>query len=112
MDKLSFTFGVLSICGLEWLALRHGELFPFAYYFIMSVLIGLRFYLYKQEKYELFMLDFCYFMNISVMVQTAFFPDWMLWFKANYVMTLGPLMVAIIIWKNSLVFHRNGFSNK
>jgi len=105
MDKLSFTFGVLSICGLEWLALRHGELFPFAYYFIMSVLIGLRFYLYKQEKYELFMLDFCYFMNISVMVQTAFFPDWMLWFKANYVMTLGPLMVAIIIWKNSLVFH-------
>ena len=25
--------------------------------------------------------------------------------QANYVMSLGPLMVAIILWKNSLVFH-------
>ena len=25
--------------------------------------------------------------------------------KANYVLCMGPLMFAIIIWKNSLVFH-------
>jgi len=105
IDKLSFTFGVLTICGLEWLALRHADWFPIAYYVIMSALLVARFFLYRADKYELFMIDFCYFMNASVMLQTALYPNHLLWFKANYVMSLGPLMVAIILWKNSLVFH-------
>ena len=69
--------------------------------------------------------DFCYFVNLSVALQTAFFPDHLLWykvsiktnisrqcdlnlnniFKANYMLAMGPLMTAIMVWKNSLVFH-------
>ncbi|XP_023337252.1 uncharacterized membrane protein C776.05 [Eurytemora carolleeae] len=51
------------------------------------------------------MLDFCYFMNLSVIVQTAFFPNSLMWFKANYVLCMGCLMLAILVWQNSLVFH-------
>ena len=51
------------------------------------------------------MLDFCYFVNFSVVLQTAFFPDNLLWFKANYVLCMGPICIAIMVWKNSLVFH-------
>jgi len=105
VDKLSFTFGVLCLCGSEWLALRHADWFPLYYYAIMTMLLVWRFIAYSKDKYQLFMLDFCYFVNFSVILQTAFFPENTNWFKANYILCMGPLMFAIIVWKNSLVFH-------
>jgi len=105
VDKLSFTFGVLCICGSEWLALRHADWFPLYYYTIMTMLMVWRFIAYSKDKYQLFMLDFCYFVNLSVILQTALFPTNTNWFKANYILCMGPLMCAIIVWKNSLVFH-------
>jgi len=105
IDKISFTFGVLCICGSEWLALRQPDLFPLYYYVMMTILMLWRLFTYSKDKYQLFMLDFCYFVNLSVVLQTAFFPTNINWFKANYILCMGPLMCAIIVWKNSLVFH-------
>jgi len=105
VDKLSFTFGVLCLCGSEWLALRHADWFPLYFYTIMTMLLVWRLIAYSKDKYQLFMLDFCYFVNLSVILQTAFFPTNINWFKANYILCMGPLMCAIIVWKNSLVFH-------
>merc|ERR1712240_220425 len=105
VDKLSFTFGVLCICGSEWLALRHADWFPLYYYAIMTMLLVWRLITYSKDKHQLFMLDFCYFVNLSVALQTAFFPTDLNSFKANYALCMGPLMFAIIVWKNSLVFH-------
>jgi len=105
IDKLSFTFGVLCICGSEWLALRHADWFPLYYFTIMSALLLWRLVTYTKDKYQLFMLDFCYFVNLSVVLQTFFFMSDINWFKANYILCMGPLMFAIIVWKNSLVFH-------
>ena len=51
------------------------------------------------------MLDFCYFMNVSVLVQCFLFPSCLPWYKANYVLCMGVLMNAIVVWQNSLVFH-------
>ena len=51
------------------------------------------------------MLDFCYFMNVSVLAQCFLFPDHVAWYKANYVLCMGVLMNAIVVWQNSLVFH-------
>ena len=42
-----------------------------------------RYYDYASQKAELFMLDFCYFINLSVICQTAFYPDNLMWFKAG-----------------------------
>jgi len=105
IDKLSFTFGVLCICGSEWLALRHAEWFPLYYFTIMTTLLIWRLITYTKDKYQLFMLDFCYFINLSVVLQTFLFMSNINWFKANYILCMGPLMFAIIVWKNSLVFH-------
>merc|ERR1719323_1154639 len=72
---------------------------------IMAFLMAYRFQDYYAQKYHLFMLDFCYFMNLSVIVQTSIYPDNLPWFKANYVLCMGTLMSAIVMWQNSLVFH-------
>jgi len=105
LDKISFTMGVIVICLSEWLILRQPNLFSYFYYTVMAILLAYRYYDYALQKAELFMLDFCYFVNLSVVLQTGFFPDNLLWFKANYVLCMGPICIAIMVWKNSLVFH-------
>ena len=56
IDKLSFTFGVLCICGSEWLTLRHADWFPLYYSVIMTCLLLWRLITYTKDKYQLFML--------------------------------------------------------
>lgn len=105
-DKFSFTLGVIVICLSEFLILRMPNLFQYFYFALMSVLIAWRYYDYSLIKSELFLMDFCYFVNLSVFLQTVFYPDDLAWFKANYVLTQGPICIAIVVWRNSLVFHR------
>merc|ERR1711971_1473225 len=104
IDKLSFMFGVMCIVLTEFLALREPQWFTMFHATIMFLLVY-RFQDYYAQKYHLFMLDFCYFMNLSVIVQTSIYPENMPWFKANYVLCMGTLMSAIVMWQNSLVFH-------
>lgn len=104
-DKISFTMGVITIVGSEWLALRHPEMFPLYYYFIMTMLLIWRWITYSRDKYQFFMLDICYFVNLSVIIQTNLFPENLVWYKANYVLCMGPVLTAIVTWRNSLVFH-------
>ena len=105
LDKFSFTLGVMTICLSEWLLLRIPQLFPTFYVTLMSLLLAWRFIDYKSIKSELYMLDFCYFVNLSVAVQVLFYPNNQHWFDANYVLSLGPICIAIVVWHNSLVFH-------
>merc|ERR1712241_493736 len=105
VDKLSFTCGVTCIVLTEFLALRYPQYFTSFYLVLMTGLLTNRYMEYRAENYHLFMLDFCYFMNVSVLMQTILFPDCLVWFKANYALCMGVLMMAILVWQNSLVFH-------
>ena len=104
-DKFSFTLGVLTISLSQWLILRYPNYFPLFWMALTSLLWIHRFIDYSAHKFELFMLDYCYFVNVSCALQITLYPNHLGWFQANYVLTLGPILLAIIIWKNSLVFH-------
>lgn len=71
----------------------------------MTFLFVLRYVNYKEAKFQFFMLDFCYLVNFSCMIQTFFYPDHLVWFVANFAASMGPLASAIVVWRNSLVFH-------
>jgi len=105
VDKLSFTFGVTCIVVTELLALRYPQYFTAYYLVLITGLLTNRYIEYSASKDHLFMLDFCYFMNASVLIQTILFPNCLIWYKANYVLSMGVLMMAIVVWQNSLVFH-------
>ena len=70
-----------------------------------------RYLTYKAIKNQFFMLDFCYFLNVSVLLQSlACTPSsdsgfCGSWFKSNFMLSHGPIALAILAWKNSLVFH-------
>ena len=66
IDKLSFTFGVLCICGSEWLTLRHADWFPLYYSVVMTCLLLWRLITYTKDKYQLFMLG-----HISLRLQSV-----------------------------------------
>ena len=104
-DKFSFTLGILTICLSQWLAVKQPDYFVYFWVPLTIVLWIYRFVDYASQKFELFMLDFCYFINASVAVQVIFYPNHLEWFQANYVLTMGPIYFAIIVWRNSLVFH-------
>ena len=104
-DKFSFTLGILTICMSQWLAMRNPDYFVYFWVPLTIILWIYRFVDYASQKFELFMLDFCYFINVSVAIQVIFYPNHLEWFQANYVLTTGPIYFAIIVWRNSLVFH-------
>ena len=97
LDKFSFTLGVLTIVFSEWCLLRKPHLFPAFYAALMLFLMAWRYVDYKAQKYQLFMLDYCYFVNLSVVIQYFFFPDNREWFDVNYVMCSGPVCMAIVV---------------
>ena len=75
----------------------------------LSKFYSFRFFTYRAEKAHFYMIDFCYLVNLSVILQTLFcgcegeFCG--SWFQTNYILTQGPIATAIILWANSLVFH-------
>ena len=88
-----------------------------------------RYLTYKAIKNHFFMLDFCYFVNVSSSFPISQHCDILshhqisvllqsltcsmdsdsgfcsTWFKSNFVMSHGPIAIAILAWQNSIVFH-------
>ena len=112
VDTFNFTLGVGLTLFTEYIILAHPELFPTFFRVLLSFMMIHRFYDYQKTKFHYFMLDFCYFMQISTYMQMYSCPSSAssemceIWFKSNHVLSHGPIAFAVIAWKNSLVFHR------
>jgi len=104
-DSISYVFGLIIIFLGEYLVLREPQLFTTFYIIILTILVIRRFFEYKSEKSLLFMLDLCYFVNISCLVQLIFFPNCQQWHLCNYALSLGSLMNAMVVWQNSFILH-------
>ena len=92
-DKLSFVFGVVTLLLLQFLVLTQPQLVrlllttsadstipatspifvppqvPHAYTIILLFLLSQRLPLYLKDNFGLFFFDFCYFMNLSTILQ-------------------------------------------
>ena len=80
-------------------------LLPYLYTLQFSVLIPWRFFKYRREKYEYFLLDFCYFGNIALLLYLWLFPDNPELFVTVFAVSAGPMLTASALFRNSLVFH-------
>jgi len=113
LDKLAFTFGVLNLVAVAYfLQAGKGE-FAFWYSFIMPLLLLARVYHFRSLNWHYFLFDFCYFtvMLTFVGLLGAFAltstssssasdccPS--LFFRVCFVLSVGPLPIAIILWRN------------
>jgi hypothetical protein len=104
-DRISFFLGVLVMCVTEWVLLVTPESFWMLYILIAIPAIVVRVYTYCDNYMGYFLIDFCYFVNLSCVLQIFLAPENVSWMRINFVCANGPLAVASIAWRNSLVFH-------
>eukprot|EP01118_Nematostelium_gracile_P007413 TRINITY_DN2414_c0_g1_i1.p1 TRINITY_DN2414_c0_g1~~TRINITY_DN2414_c0_g1_i1.p1 ORF type:complete len:387 (+),score=65.90 TRINITY_DN2414_c0_g1_i1:56-1216(+) len=104
-DKMAFTLGVYNMALSMFLLGKHPEWFYLVYTIKFPILLGLRYYLYKKNKWHYFLLDFCYFANFLMLVFLYAKPDSCFLFKLCFAYSTGPLSIAVALWKNSMVFH-------
>jgi hypothetical protein len=133
VDALSFTIGVVVTYIVQYIILMQPQLFPLLFYTLMAPLMihrytlssrilfyyqhdnhydYFRFFAYRAEGSQFFMIDFCYCLQVSTWLQTLYCSygnlgteSCALWFKTNFVLSHGPIAIAIVAWQNSLVFH-------
>jgi len=106
LDKVSFTLGVLGIAVTEWVMLVHPALFRYFYPAVIAPQLGLRYVLYRRAKWHYFLIDFCYWVNfLAFCLLTGPLASSRTLWHIVFVCANGPLLAAIITWRNSLVFH-------
>jgi hypothetical protein len=105
IDKIAFTLGLLNILACQYFLVKLPTFFWLWYSIVIPILIGTRFYLFNRLGYQYFLLDFCYFVLGCTFINLFLCWDWQLCFKICFVYTTGPVCWAIVVWRNSLVFH-------
>lgn len=104
-EKASFIFGVLNIFISGYLIGAFPEFFYFWYTAQILYFMPIRWYTYKRRGYHYFLADLCYFVNLLLMLSLWVFPSSKRLFLSTYCLGFGNNAVAIIMWRNSLVFH-------
>ncbi|GAB1314108.1 Glycerophosphocholine acyltransferase 1 [Madurella fahalii] len=104
-EKISFIFGVMNIFVSGYLIGGWPEWFHLWYTLQILYFMPIRFYTYHKRGYHYFLADLCYFVNLLLMLSIWVFPSSKRLFTAVYCLAFGNNAVAIIMWRNSLVFH-------
>ncbi|PKS11629.1 hypothetical protein jhhlp_001780 [Lomentospora prolificans] len=104
-EKISFICGVMNIFISGFLIGGHPEYFHLWYTAQLLYFMPIRFFTYKRRGYHYFLADLCYFVNLLLMLSLWIFPGSKRLFTAVYCLAFGNNAVAIIMWRNSLVFH-------
>ena len=104
-EKISFICGVMNIFVSGYLIGGYPEYFHLWYTLQILYFMPIRFYTYHRRGYHYFLADLCYFVNFLLMLSIWIFPSSKRLFTAVYCLAFGNNAVAIIMWRNSLVFH-------
>lgn len=104
-EKVSFICGVMNIFISGYLLGGYPEYFHVWYTAQLLYFMPIRFFTYRRRGYHYFLADLCYFTNFLLVFSLWVFPASKRLFIASYCLAMGNNAVAIIMWRNSLVFH-------
>ncbi|KAI1423727.1 hypothetical protein F5Y12DRAFT_715991 [Xylaria sp. FL1777] len=104
-EKVSFICGVINIFISGYLIGAYPEWFHIWYSAQFLYFMPIRYYTYHRRGYHYFLADLCYFVNFLLFASIWLFPSSKRLFIAAYCLAFGNNAVAIIMWRNSLVFH-------
>ena len=104
-EKVAFICGVLNIFISGYLIGAYPEWMHLWYSVQILYFMPIRYYTYHKSGYHYFLADLCYFVNFMLMLSIWVFPTSKRLFISSYCLAFGNNAVAIIMWRNSLVFH-------
>lgn len=103
-DQVTFTMTVLFLFFAEYLLLKCPHCFQIFFTAVIPCLIIIKYLEYKPQKWHYSLFELCYFINSSTIVQTTWFKSNVIWFKMNYIMSIGPLCFSVFHWHFALYF--------
>ena len=71
----------------------------------VGLLVGARVPIYNIKGMGYFLIDFCYVVNLATFVYLYVLTENETLFKVTFIHSFGPLIWAIPLWGNSVVFH-------
>jgi hypothetical protein len=104
-EKVAFIFGVMNIFISGYLIGAYPEYFHVWYTAQLLYFMPIRYFTYHRRGYHYFLADLCYFVNFLLIASIWLFPSSKRLFISAYCLAFGNNAVAIIMWRNSLVFH-------
>jgi len=104
-EKISFICGVMNIFISGYLIGGWPEIFHIWYTVQLLYFLPIRFFDYRRRGWHYFLADLCYFVNMLLILSIWLFPQSKRLFLAVYCLAYGNNAIAIIMWRNSLVFH-------
>lgn len=104
-EKVSFICATMNIFISGYLIGAFPDWFHIWYTAQLAYFMPIRYYTYHRRGYHYFLADLCYFVNFLLFLSLWIFPSSKRLFIAAYSLAFGNNAVAIILWRNSLVFH-------
>jgi hypothetical protein len=104
-EKISFICGVMNIFISGYLIGGYPQYFHLWYTAQLVYFMPIRIFTYHRRGMHYFLVDLCYFVNVLLSLSIWVFPKSKRLFLASYCLAYGNNAVAIIMWRNSLVFH-------
>lgn len=107
-DKVLFTIFSMNTVATPFLAGFMPHYFYIWHTLKATFLLTFRLWWYRQTRLHYFLFDFCYFTNLLLLVYLWLIPPGVV---AGYIFVIlfcfanGPILWAVALWRNSLVFH-------
>ncbi|KAF2719372.1 hypothetical protein K431DRAFT_228738 [Polychaeton citri CBS 116435] len=104
-EKISFVTACLNIFISGYLIGEFPEYFHWWYTAQLLYFMPVRYWTYHKIGYHYFLADLCYFVNLLLTLAIWFFPQSKRLLISTFCLAFGNNAVAIVLWRNSLVFH-------
>jgi hypothetical protein len=104
-SQLCFTVVFLLLMLIQYIAVTNPSQFYVFYICLYIPLYIWRIFDYKSKKWQYFLYDWCYFSHGINYISLLMYPDSAIFTTLSFMCANGPVAWAIIVWRNSLVFH-------
>lgn len=104
-EKVSFISAVLNVFISGYLIGAVPQYYYWWYTLQLLYFMPIRAYTYHRRGYHYFLADLCYFVNFLSLLSIWAFPRSKRLLISAYCLAYGNNAVAIVMWRNSLVFH-------
>ena len=117
-DEISYSLGVMNVAFTSFILARWPQNYWIVHMVKSCFLLTSRYFRFKKQGWELYLLDFCYFATyvscfccVLCMVRiylgkSSILTDYNYIFtRALFTLVNGPLAWSVLIFRNSLVFH-------
>ncbi|RMZ81520.1 hypothetical protein DV738_g2187, partial [Chaetothyriales sp. CBS 135597] len=104
-EKISFISAVLNVFISGYLIGGLPEYFYIWFTVQLVYFMPIRLVTYHKRGMHYFLADLCYFVNALTLLSIWAFPQSKRLFMGTYCLSYGNNAIAIVMWRNSLVFH-------